>query len=1059
MTENLSDLNAELHQAIILQKNDRVKALLKLGANPNLVYQSQPPLHWAACYPSKAIITELLNQGADIDIRDTNYQETALFKALRYGQNEIARFLLTQGAKTQIKNAWGETPLHLAASRQDLDLVQNLLGDGRHINQRTYFGQTPLHQTAMQGSLQMVKFLIEKGANPNKKNNQGLNALLCSVFQSKPEIFAYLRPLVRRYTAQTRLQALKLALQYLRVEMVAYLLKPEDLKTPLGPEHPLLLALKAGHTPLLDLLKKQGADLNAFTPQAETPLHLATEANWLLGVDWLLKNGANPLARNAQGQTALAKALQQGNLPLSEKLLKGWQNPDLCLAPGESSLALAKKAGSPEIARLLLMAGAQIQGESAKTWVDNTFYLQKSMRLMVEPGSSELPLSFLVGLQKNIESLGFILSPALAERILTLSESSFKAFYVDLIPLLQKAVGAHKVFQPMYPNFPDQVQKMPDWELHFNALRHYWGDAIGQRIMPHYAKQERPPLAETSAFKQLDLGNAEDFLQIFVRLQKAKIALSPEDKQLLEWFVFSRRETLFKLLEAQIPLRENAALLAAALLTHLHAPEQAVVYLTNSTDVLRLATVLSKGDVSLAEKTKFISFSKAQRRFLLAQFERMQDLTEALQKRPEIFKRLAERLHPGEYAKAYPQTFAAFQALRQGRKQPCFGRALEMALAEKNLAQALKVLTPRPGELARRLDHLLRISQDPGPVLKQFEHAAKGLPSALLLQVMAHFEFRPHPPALRVFFPKGEVAKLHALDTLLPPLSTAVCAEVVQACKSALLAQYQQRPSLGKVYLDPHLKNFKVPFALRSASKALRTVARGSRVPLGPGSTLRFFIWWKDGKNRTDLDLSALALDQDFAYQTTLSYYNLKELGGCHSGDITSAPEGASEFIDLEIETFLKTGCRYVLMVVNSYTEQPYCDLPECFAGFMLRTEPNSGEIYEPRTVLNKFDLSANTKIALPLILDLEKREMIWTDLALKKNPNHVNNVHGNRSNLSLLCQAMTELQKPSLYQLLNLHIEARGERVATRAEAETIFALDQGITPWDTDQLISAFL
>ncbi len=47
-------------------------------------------------------------------------------------------------------------------------------------------------------------------------------------------------------------------------------------------------------------------------------------------------------------------------------------------------------------------------------------------------------------------------------------------------------------------------------------------------------------------------------------------------------------------------------------------------------------------------------------------------------------------------------------------------------------------------------------------------------------------------------------------------------------------------------------------------------------------------------------------------------------------------------------------------MVVMSYTNQPYCDLPECFAGWMARTAPQSGEIYEPRTVQDKLDISAN---------------------------------------------------------------------------------------------------
>ena len=37
-------------------------------------------------------------------------------------------------------------------------------------------------------------------------------------------------------------------------------------------------------------------------------------------------------------------------------------------------------------------------------------------------------------------------------------------------------------------------------------------------------------------------------------------------------------------------------------------------------------------------------------------------------------------------------------------------------------------------------------------------------------------------------------------------------------------------------------------------------------------------------------------------------------------------------------------GVRFALMSVNSYSGQANCNLPECFAGWMSRTDLNSGE-------------------------------------------------------------------------------------------------------------------
>ena len=146
-------------------------------------------------------------------------------------------------------------------------------------------------------------------------------------------------------------------------------------------------------------------------------------------------------------------------------------------------------------------------------------------------------------------------------------------------------------------------------------------------------------------------------------------------------------------------------------------------------------------------------------------------------------------------------------------------------------------------------------------------------------------------------------------------------------------------------------------------------------------------------------------------------------------------------------------------MSVNSYTQQPFYDLPECFAGFMTRQHPQSGEIYEPRTVENKIDLTANTRACLPFIIDLKEKTVIWTDLAVSNNPSHSNNVLNNMSTLTIMNEAMLSLVKPSLFDLFSLHAEARGELVKTVEDAETVFSLKQGITPFDTDKIVGEYL
>ncbi|QDU18935.1 hypothetical protein [Urbifossiella limnaea] len=84
--------------------------------------------------------------------------------------------------------------------------------------------------------------------------------------------------------------------------------------------------------------------------------------------------------------------------------------------------------------------------------------------------------------------------------------------------------------------------------------------------------------------------------------------------------------------------------------------------------------------------------------------------------------------------------------------------------------------------------------------------------------------------------------------------------------------------------------------------------------------------------------------------------------------------------------------------MLNSFTEQPYRDLPECFAGWMGRAEPASGEVFEPKTVVDRVDVAADTRICLAAVFDLVGREVIWADIALSKHPRFANHVRDNRA-------------------------------------------------------------
>lgn len=682
---------------------------------------------------------------------------------------------------------------------------------------------------------------------------------------------------------------------------------------------------------------------------------------------------------------------------------------------------------------------------------------RKKVLLPTSAGEAQqLDPKYVATVAAEAEALGYSFSEELASALSELTLNELVQANTEIRTSITKSLGRHKQYNPLYPNFPQQVVEASRLSLAVNALLHYLTDG---KFRPSSEKKEREKLTEKTHLKVLGLASRTELDSIFKALSTANTALSEEDRADLTWFIKTYGDNILALLPEEIPNRENKAHIMAALLQYSGLKEKALQYCSTATDVLRLAVALSDGDASLAESTKFKSFPRKMRKVLLQAIEVQKNQIEDMLRWKKRWIRLGERLHPGEFEKQFPNTAQAFKTLRTDLPVETFHSMLEHSIEHREIDKILSLLKQRPGEFTRKLDHILRISASKQEdIALSFASLADKVSTPVLLQLMHHFKTRCEKRELRVFFPKGQVQKAQAIPDILPELPPKICSLVESICHKTLMARFSKLRPLGKCYLDPHLQLYMLPTSQRSASKSLRTPARGSRLFLPDTDTLRFFIWWKNGSHRTDIDLSAALFREDFTYAESVAYYNLKNFGGCHSGDIVDAPFGASEFIDLSIEKLRSLNIAYIVMVVTSYTGQAYCDLPECFAGWMARKEANSGEIYEPKTVQDKCDLSGNSKVAIPAIFDIKNREVIWTDLSLTRNPNWYINVPGNLIGIQLSLKAFCELNKMNLFDLLKMHIEARGEFVELPQDADVEFSIKAG-TPFELEKIASEFM
>ncbi|WP_226501209.1 TerD family protein [Pseudomonas sp. MWU16-30322] len=690
--------------------------------------------------------------------------------------------------------------------------------------------------------------------------------------------------------------------------------------------------------------------------------------------------------------------------------------------------------------------------------MNQELFLRRRSKVHVPVGTGGATRAQVASAIREVAAFRCVLSETLIEQIGMLSPTELKHWLYGIVEILRRRSGAHVHHRPFYPDFPDQVLRATEAELYLNAVIHY----LTLRRLPP-TEESRPPLLEGNFIHWvIEPGSVHEFESLLEPLVSSRTSLSEEETADVVWFVREYKSDVFRLLPEAIPFREIRAQVGGALILHVAGDARVDAFLERNvetaTDVLRLAVALSGGDVSLATATtRFKAMKRSMRRLLLRLLDSIPNATEDVMRHAERWKRLAEVLHPGDYADKYPRALDAITAARRDEAPATFGSRVETLLAQRDIATLTPLLQSRPGEFARRLDVSLRRATNPESVLDAFEAVATQVSSPVLLQLLAQVR-APRPLSLRAFTPKGAFAKVYGIKDHREPLTAEVLARAARICENALVTRFASLPPLGRCFIDPALREYKVPLAQRASSKSLRTLVRGSRLPMPDARFIRLFLWWKNGTGRTDIDLSAAFFDADFVFKQTVAYYNLKDFGGCHSGDITDAPDGASEFIDLDVDALVDRGIRYVVTSINSYTTQPYCDLPECFAGWMARTDTASGEVFEPRTVFDRVDIASDTIICLPFVMDLQERRTIWADLGLTSSPRW-NNVGNNLSGVSLMLRALVHTPRPDLATLFDLHVRARGERVASPEQANAVFAPEQGITPFDTDLIRSQFL
>ena len=661
--------------------------------------------------------------------------------------------------------------------------------------------------------------------------------------------------------------------------------------------------------------------------------------------------------------------------------------------------------------------------------------IQKTLRVPAVAGPSGDGATAARQLDAALLSVGFKASGDLLAHLSTLDSGTVIDTAVTVLAAVRRLVGDHVEHNVYFKDFPANVPDTMEFWLGLlsNALVHADGtpmaaplDVAGVNLLalPGYGAYQHSYAdmaathddlipADTDRVTVLHLGGTvqAEASALYTGLAASTTPLGEDDLELLG---------LLAALCADgpqpqaIPVRENRALINRVRLAHGKA-----LLADTVTDVLRVVCALSGGDVTLEQLTRFVSLARRDRRALLTALDGVvagrSHALEDVAPRREEFKRLGERLHPHEYPQ-FPYAAQVFAVARGEQIVRSLAGRVESAFDAGDTAGAVKLLANAPGMLLRSVDRIARVANsDDAAALADAVRAASGRASGrVLLSLREHLDNRAALEQARIFVGRSGRAWVE------PDHRPTIDADTVAKLQATLDGELADRmPAVGHLVVDPGVHDVAIPLSGKGIAPGFRVMPRGSRSPI-PAGHLRFFVYWKQQQHRTDFDLSALLLDENFASVGQLSYTSLSGYGGVHSGDITSAPNGASEFIDLDLS---RVQAAYIVPQVNVYDGEGFDEVQESFFGFMTRTAEQVGKPFEARTVRMRSDLRGTGRVALPLLFGRGKDgswSATWMQLFLR-GMSWRNQVEANRMSSALLASTIARRRYLSVRYLTEL--------------------------------------